>query len=361
MFFHQIRNAILGFGYRNIFKPFIFCFDPEDVHDSHVNCGKRLKKTRFGRALTHLTFHYSHPILEQTVAGLHFKSPIGLSAGFDKNAELLELMPHMGFGFEEAGSITGEPCEGNPKPRLWRHPDQQSIRVYYGLKNDGAEAIAPRIQKVPGFVVGLSVAKTNNQATCELTAGLNDHLKSLRALAGKGDYFTLNLSCPNTFDPATFMQTEKLEKLLTAVDALQLKEPIFLKIPPDLTEEQVDSFLRTVQPHKVDGLIITNLTKKHQLGVGGLSGKAVENLSDALLAQIYQKTSGRYVLMGCGGVFSAEDAYRKIRLGASLVQVITGMIYRGPTLVSDINIGLVRLLKRDGFRNIAEAVGIDKK
>lgn len=365
----KIRNAMLHFGYKHILKPIFFLYDPEKIHDRMTHTGSILGKCRIGRGITSAFFNYKNTILEQKICGIHFPNPIGLSAGFDKNAQLTQILPSVGFGFVEIGSVTGEPCEGNPKPRLWRLKRSESLAVYYGLKNDGAETIAARLSTVKTKIpLGISVAKTNCAATVDREAGIKDYVKAYRAFKGIGDYVTVNISCPNAFGGQPFTDAESLEKLLHAINNIRDEKPIFLKLSPDLTQKQLDELLTVAAQQKMQGLISTNLTKDRSKLVikdkiipekGGLSGKLVESLSNQQIAHIYKKTKGKMVIIGSGGIFTAEDAYKKIRLGASLLQMITGMIFQGPQTISTINQGLVSLLKKDGFKNIREAVGVD--
>jgi dihydroorotate dehydrogenase len=343
----KFRNAILRVSYRQILKPILFKMDPERVHNTFSFFGILMGSNPFTRALTRLLFDYSHPLLEGKILGIHFKNPIGLSAGFDKNARLTKIMPCVGFGFMEVGSITGEPCEGNPKPRLWRHPGLKSIRVYYGLLNDGCEAIAKRLTgKRFSIPVGLSVAKTNNLATCELEAGVLDYAKAFKVMKDCGAYITVNLSCPNTFGGQPFTDPLKLKKMLQKLDRIPCKKPIFLKLSPDLSTAELDRIIAVTDAHRIHGFICTNLTKNHSFGNGGLSGKAVSDLSVAQIKHIHKKTKGQKVIIASGGIFSADDAWERLQAGASLLQLITGMIYEGPQVISEINQGLVERMKR---------------
>lgn len=357
--------------YKYIFKPIAFRFDPEFVHDRVLSLGVFLGKTDFGKAVVCRLFKYSSPMLEQTLAGIHFSNPIGLAAGFDKDAQLIEILPEVGFGFAELGSVTGEACLGNPKLRLWRLPKSRSLLVYYGLKNEGAEKISKRIKNLVFRIpMGISVAKTNSWNTVSQAGGVNDYVKAFRAFTEIGSYITVNISCPNTFGGQPFTDPESLEVLLLELSKIPISKPVFVKFSPDLSLKTVDALLEVISRYKIQGIICANLTKNRdnknilETGLplaGGFSGKVVEKLADELIAYVYKKTKGKYVVVGCGGVFSAEDAYKKIRLGASLVQLITGMIYEGPQVVGEINAGLVKLLLRDGFKNISEAVGVDSR
>lgn len=358
---------VVRFLYKNLLKPFFFLLDPETVHDKMTLTGQLLGSNFLTRGLTATLFSYSNPALEQNILGINFKNPVGLSAGFDKNALLTNILPSVGFGFAEVGTITGESCPGNPRPRLWRLKKSKGLVVYYGLKNDGCEEISARLRKQK-FTIPIitSIGKTNNEETIETKAGVADYVKAYNRFIDIGHIFDINISCPNAFGGQPFSDPKKLDKLLMAIDRIPTKKPVFLKMPPDLTENELDGILKVVKKHKIAGFICTNLTKnrknkkiieKEVPEKGGISGKVVEELANDLIAKIYKKTKGKYIIVGCGGVFSAEDAYKKIRLGASLVQLITGMIFEGPQVISEINQGLVKLLKKDGYKNVAQAVG----
>lgn len=365
----EMRNKIVHFFYVNILKPLYFRRDPEDVHDAMTRMGMFLGCSWLARWVTSFLFNFSHPMLEQDVLGIHFRNPIGLSAGFDKDALLTDILPFVGFGFEEVGSITGEPCTGNPRPRLWRLKKSNALVVYYGLKNEGCEKIAARLRnKKFKFPVGTSIAKTNSVSTVETKEGISDYVKAFKQFVTIGDYFTINISCPNTFGGEPFTDPEKLEALLSAIDRIETTKPIFLKLSPDLSEDQLTAILDVCAHHRVHGFISSNLTKKRSNKKivdddvpvqGGISGKVVADLANEQIRFIYKKTNGKYIIIGCGGIFTAEDAYAKIKAGASLLQLITAMIFEGPQVISELNRGLVQLLKKDGFKNIAEAQGTE--
>lgn len=363
------RNKVTHSVYRNVLKPFFFRNDPEIVHDRMTRVGASLGRHSIARKITSGLFGYENPILEQTILGISFKNPIGLSAGFDKNAELTDILPSVGFGFVEIGSITGEKCEGNPKPRLWRLPHSKSLVVYYGLKNDGCEAISKKLKdKKFSIPVGVSVAMTNCKENSVIENGVKDFAKAFRIMEPSAAYMTVNISCPNTVGGQPFIMPHNLDYLFDSIDGIQTKKPIFIKLSPDLTVGELDAILNVARSHRIHGIICTNLTKKRSglkivdssvPDVGGLSGKVVQDIADDMLAYIYKKEGKRFVLIGSGGIFTAEDAHKKIRLGASLVQMITGMVFEGPQVVSEINQGLARLLKRDGFISINQAIGAD--
>ncbi|HEY4509271.1 MAG TPA: quinone-dependent dihydroorotate dehydrogenase [Candidatus Paceibacterota bacterium] len=363
------RNKVVSNLYRNLLKPVFFHNDPEFVHDCMTGFGAFLGRYTLGQRMTKSFFDYENSALIQDVLGISFRNPIGLSAGFDKNAELVDILPSVGFGFAEIGSITGNPCLGNAKPRLWRLPKSKSLLVYYGLKNDGCVAIAEKLHdKFFTIPMGMSIAMTNCEENLVLENAIKDYAKAFATMEPFGNYITINISCPNALGGQPFIAPDKLEHLLDTLDKIPSQKPIFIKLSPDLSNAELDALLDVARRHRVHGIICTNLSKKRDnpkiidAGIpskGGFSGKVVQQLSDDMLSYIYKKEGQRFILVGCGGVFTAEDAYKKIRLGASLVQLITGMIFEGPQVISQINQGLAELLKRDGFANIKEAVGVD--
>lgn len=357
-----LRTQLIAFAYKRILKPILFLRDPEEVHDSMTYVGTLLSRSKLTQGITRAIFSYKNPILAQTVCGIPFENPIGLSAGFDKNAQLTNILPDVGFGFEEIGSVTGEPCGGNAKPRLWRHAEEKSLRVYYGLKNDGAENIAHRLSKTAfRFPIGVSIAKTNCAATAETAPAIADYVKAYLAFQEIGSYVTINISCPNAFGGQPFTDVARLDQLLSAIDAVRDERPLFLKLSPDLSEAELHAIAEVALAHHIEGMITSNLTKQHEHGNGGLSGKAVEAKSIKHLIYLRKTYGDKFILIACGGVFTAEDAYHRIRHGATLIQLITGMIFQGPQAIGEINRGLAELLKRDGFESITDAIGIDLK
>lgn len=363
------KNRVIHFFYQNVSKPIFFSQDPEDVHDRITRLGELMGKTGAGRFAARALFDYQDSRLEQTVAGIRFRNPVGLAAGFDKDAHLVDVLPSVGFGFEEIGSVTGEPCAGNPKPRLWRLKQSRSLLVYYGLKNDGAEAVSARLQgRRFAIPLGVSIAKTNCPAAADDEAGIADYVKAYRTFVEKGigDYFTINISCPNAFGGEPFTTPEKFDRLMAALRQVSSDKPVFVKMPAEMDESVIDGMLEIARKHRVAGFISSNLAKSRENqsirdtgfpDVGGMSGKVVEDLANRQIEYLFKQSKGEFVIVGCGGVFSAEDAYRKIKLGASLVQMITGMIYEGPQVVGEINRGLAELLERDGYSSVTQAIG----
>lgn len=376
-FLIRCRNALFSVGYRYMVKPVFFSIDPEQVHDSMLSRGAWLGTSQFRRLLARAAFYYSHPALRQTIKGLTFANPVGLAAGFDKDGTLTQILPEVGFGFIEIGSITGRPCSGNPGRHLWRLKKSKSIVVNYGLKNLGATTISEALKDVPFKVpVGISMAKTNSAATIDEEQGIADYLSVYREFVTRrvGNYFTINISCPNVCGGQPFLEPHALRRLLAALSEARLRygdmTPWFLKLAADLYPTVVDEIIEAARPYPVAGFICANLTKNRNNkkiidrdvpDCGGLSGAVVKDLSTNLVRYIYSKTGPEFVIIGCGGIFSAEDAYAKIKAGASLLQLITGMIFKGPQLISQINQGLVGLLRRDGYASISEAIGADHR
>ena len=363
----RIRNTVIHRLYVSLLKPFFFARDPEAVHDRMIRSGIWLGKSSFRRVCTSLFFGYRNKFLQQEVCGIPFANPVGLSAGFDKNGELADIFPAVGFGFAEIGSITGLPCAGNEGTRLWRLPKSKGLVVYYGLKNDGADVIAERLSKKKFAIpIGLSVASTNCVQNTDIDRAIDDMAHAFRTIEPLASYITVNISCPNTQTGQPFLKPENFEKLFIVLDQIPTTKPIFIKLSPDLLEGDLEMLLKIADSHRIQGIICANLTKRRDEKclfdsvipeVGGISGKVVQASADKLLSYIYQQYRERFVLVGCGGVFCAKDAYEKICHGASLVQMITGMIYEGPQVVSEINRELVRLAKADGFSCIGEAIG----
>jgi len=363
-----------SFTYKKIFRPIFFQFDSESVHTFLVGIGETLGKIPPVRAAARAMLRVDDPSLAHTVAGIRFENPIGLAAGFDYRAQLSDILPSIGFGFGTIGSITNHPYEGNPAPRLGRLIKSRSLMVNKGFKNDGIYAVLKKLQgKTFLFPVGLSIGKTNSTSPMTQEEAVQDVVETFRKSELSKipfSYYELNISCPNLYGSVTFYPPENLRALLAAVTALTLSHPLFIKMPIEKTDAETSAMLDVILQFPVAGVIFGNLQKNRQdpaiipseaakYTVGNWSGMPTQKRSDELVRLAYRKVHGKMTVIGCGGIFSAEDAYRKIRLGASLIQFITGLIYEGPQLAAAINAGLVELLRRDGFKNIAEAVGKD--
>lgn len=299
-------------------------------------------------------FSHENPKLEQSICGIKFKNPVGLSAGFDKDANLLNTLPDVGFGFMSVGTVTYKPYEGNPRPRLYRLPKSKALVVYYGLKNIGVREIIKKLRKYElkkkeNFPIFISIGKTNADYTASETTGIKDYFDCLNQVikAGVGNVYEINISCPNTFGGEPFTTAAKLEKLLKKLYTLKIDKPVFLKMPIDKKWSDFKKLLEVAVKYKVNGVIIGNLQKDHKHKTikdeipekikGGISGIPCKDVSNDLISRTYKTYGKKLVIIGVGGIFSAEDAIEKLERGASLVQLITGMIYQGPQLIGEIN------------------------
>ena len=360
--------------YTSLVRPVFFQFDPEFMHSAAITFGRTLGSAGWVQAWMRRQFSFTDARLETEVCGIRFNNPLGLAAGWDKSGHAIEFAGAMGFGHVEIGSVSADPSDGNPRPRLWRLPEDRALVVHYGLPNDGADVVARRLQGLRRSVpLGINLVKTNKglhaPPDCD-DAILDDYVRSIRRLKEHADYLTLNLSCPNTEMGREFYADKAhLEQFMRVVAEQDIRCPLFLKMSPTGGVKFMETVLEVVEPHRCVSGFIFNLppgirgelkTAPARLARmrGAVSGKPVESLMNDSLRELYARMDRRrYRLMAAGGVFSAEDAYRKIRLGASLVQLITALIYEGPAVIGRINEGLCGLLERDGFKSIADAVG----
>ncbi len=306
--------------------------------------------------------------------GLKFPNPVGLSAGFDKNAEVIGPAFKLGFGFVEAGTVTPKPQHGNDKPRIFRCPEQEAVINRMGFPNGGMNMFKTNLSKFlgsrqrPAGVIGVNIGMNKSQSE-----PAKDYSVLIKMLGPMADYLTVNISSPNTPGLRDLQKREPLLELLAAVKAERAKScgdhppPILLKLAPDLDKAQQEELASAVMEAKIDGLILTNTTldrpanlpEKFAKRQGGLSGKPVGDKSTAIIRSFYELTDGKMPIIGVGGISSGADAYEKIKAGASLVQLYSGLIFKGPGVVNSINNDLLALLKRDGFTHISQAIGID--
>jgi len=356
--------------YKKLLKPILFIFHPDDVHVWFLQIGKLLGSNFFTKALVEGLFKYENPVLEQKVCGINFSNPVGLSAGFDKDGDLTNIIERVGFGFESVGTLTPQAYEGNPKPWTQRLINSKSILVNFGLKNKGSEEFikthSDLNSKFPYFI---SVGKTNCPDTVTLEQGINDYKNILTQLeqVNLGSVYEINISCPNAYGGESFASPKSLDLLLEALQPLKLSKPVFLKMPINLPWEEFREMLAIAVKYNVSGVIIGNLNKIRDESLlidpltpdmkGNLSGKPTQKLSNDLIAKTYKEFGNKLVIVGVGGIFSVEDAIEKIRLGASLIELITGMIFEGPMLIGEINRGLTQHLTDKGLNNISELVG----
>ena len=304
--------------------------------------------------------------LKQNVCGIDFPNPVGLAPGYDKNAEVAEAILRMGFGFTEVGTLTPLPQTGNPRPRLFRLTEDHAVINRMGFNNDGQPAAIERLAKIPrnklGGPLGINIGA--NKDSVDRVA---DYVAGVKAMSALADYLTVNISSPNTPGLRALQDKAALDDLLAAVMAARVDAtPIFLKVAPDLEPVDIDDIVEVSLAHGIAALIVSNTTitrpplkSRHASEGGGLSGAPLRDLAQQRLRDFRKASGGHIPLIGVGGITSAADAYARIRAGASLIQIYSALVYEGPGLASKINDGLVALIKRDGFSNIADAVGID--
>lgn len=371
----MIATNFFKLSYRHILKPILFMIDAELIHNIFVWMGEQFGRLSITRQLTSRLFKYSNTTLRQEVLGIDFPNPIGLAAGFDYNAKLINIIPSVGFGFHTVGTITNEAYKGNPAPRLGRLEKSKSLLVNKGFKSKGMDVGINNIQgSKKTFPFGMSIGSTNRSYL-----GFDDQIQDVvsgfkKALdANLVDYYELNISCPNLVniaeDTETFSKPSGFSKLLQALSNLNYKKPVFVKMHLETSEEEAGKLMEIAREYDfIKGFIFSNLCKDRsnpnfdqteisKAGEGNFSGKPTFDGSNKLISYAFKNYGDRFTIIGCGGVSSAEDAYEKIKLGASLVQLITGMIFEGPQLIGEINRGLVELMKKDGFRSIKEVIG----
>lgn len=308
------------------------------------------------------------PVLKTALAGMELSHPVGLAAGFDKNAEAPDALLNAGFAFVEVGAVTPRPQLGNPQPRLFRLREDKAVINRMGFNNEGLDAVKARLEarqdsptKADGAVgVNLGANKDSEDRA-------NDYAVLLKALSGLADFFTVNISSPNTPGLRTLQSGDALDELLQKVNDARWAEPVFLKVAPDLIEADIDAIVKAVQVHALSGLIVSNTTLErpeslksaHKGEAGGLSGLPLKTRSTEVLRQFRQRTGPDLPIIGVGGIDGPEAAYAKIRAGANAVQLYTALVYQGPGLALTIRDGLAALLKADGFEHVSEAVGVD--
>lgn len=362
-----------SFIYRNFLKRIFFLINPEIIHEFMLNFGNLLEKNSLLTKFIKYSVRIDDASLTQKVSGISFSNPLGLAAGFDYEAKLTQILTSLGFGFGTVGTITNLPYEGNPAPMLGRLPKSKSLMVNKGFKNAGAKEIISRLTDVNfEMPIGISIGQTNSQKFKTQKQGVADIISAFTLFEQsrvKNAYYELNISCPNLFSKISFYPKANLKELLGEIEKLRVQKPIFIKMPIDKSDKETLGMLNVIAKFKIAGVIFGNLQKNRndpalvqdevkKFKVGNFSGKPTEKRSNELIKLAYKYFNKRFVIIGCGGIFCAQDAYRKIKLGARLVQLITGLIYEGPQLVAQINYELIDLIKKDGFKNVSEAVGI---
>ena len=350
--------------YKLILKPIFFLFSPEQAHHLAMKLFKMVLSFPIINLFLKNIYTIENERLTKEILGLKFKNPVGLAAGFDKDGKYLDVLPHLGFGFVEIGTVTPKPQDGNPKPRLFRLPKDEALINRMGFNNAGVQSLVEKLiiwkntradvqNQYPSVIIGGNIGK--NKITPNEEA-VKDYEICFEALFNHVDYFVVNVSSPNTPNLRELQDKEPLTKLLSSLQVLNFQKekpkPILLKIAPDLTNSQLDDILEIVKNTQLSGLVATNTTISRDnlqtdplsieaIGAGGLSGKPVKNRSTEVIRYLREKGEKNMVIIGVGGIASAEDAFEKMAAGADLIQIYTGFIYEGPSLVKKINRALL--------------------
>ena len=341
--------------YKLIIRPIFFLFDPEKIHYFTFSLVKFLSKIPFVSSIFRSLYQVNHKKLERNLFGLTFKNPVGLAAGFDKNAVLYNELADFGFGFIEIGTVTPEGQEGNPKKRLFRLKDDKGIINRMGFNNEGLQAAITQLKKNKGkVIIGGNIGKNTATKPENYTA---DYTQCFEELHPYVDYFVLNVSCPNVSSHAKLEDADYLKELITEVQKINnlksIQKPILLKIAPDLNTNQLDEIIELVAVTKIDGIIASNTsvdrtglkaseTRLKEIGNGGLSGQPIKEKSTKVIKYLADNSNKAFPIIGVGGIHSEKDALEKIDAGADLVQIYTGFIYEGPSLVKRINKAILK-------------------
>ena len=343
-------------------KPILFTIPPESAHSIVHQTGRYLERTR-APAVLRRYFAVQDERLAVSVFNTKFSNPVGVAAGFDKNAMIPDVLGGCGFGHVEIGGVTAEAQEGNPRPRLFRLPADEALINRMGFNNDGADVIAHRLgnRMPPTVPIGVNIGKSKSASPAQAPA---DYRYTYEKLAPYGDFFVVNVSSPNTPGLRKLQQREQLDRIVCELlDAGA--EPLLVKLSPDLSREAIRSVMEVVDERDLDGIIATNTTVQrpdslrhhNRIQSGGLSGQPLTTTATDIVRFVAQQTS--VPIIGVGGIASADEAYERIRAGASLVQLYTGLVYEGPGIAKRINQGLLTRLEADGFDSVEDAVGVD--
>lgn len=340
--------------YRNILRPLLFLFPPEFVHRMATFLLLNFFSIPGAASLFRKHYRIDHPDLVRKLFGINFPNPVGIAAGFDKEARLYNALANFGFGFIEIGTVTPLGQKGNPRPRLFRIPEDKALINRMGFNNEGVEAFARNLRKNhPKVIIGGNIGK--NTATPNEKA-IQDYCHCFEILFDLVDYFVVNVSCPNIKGLSGLQDKDNMLELLYAIQKINRskpnQKPVLLKISPDLNDQQLDEVTDIVTETKLDGIIATNTSsqrsrlsakneKLERIGQGGLSGKPLQNKSIRSIEYLYQRSNGQIPIIGVGGIFTADDALKALQAGASLVQVYTGFIYEGPSIAKKINKHLI--------------------
>ncbi|GIP15380.1 dihydroorotate dehydrogenase (quinone) [Paenibacillus montaniterrae] len=363
--------------YRSILKPFFFKLDPEKAHHIVVDGFAVAGKVPGVLAIMNGLYGVKPaPELAVQLLGMQFQHPVGLAAGLDKNGVATDTFSSIGLSFVEAGTVTPKPQPGNEQPRLFRLPPDEALINRMGFNNKGADEMRQTLQRRKRHDVPVAVNIGKNKVTANELAH-EDYRACIRTLYDEGDFFVVNISSPNTQGLRDLQHGNELHNLLVHVsEEMEIQassrnakvKPIFVKIAPDMTDDQLKHTVHTIMDSSINGIIATNttlsrdgLTHANRQEAGGLSGVPLRERSTEVIRQVYSLTEGKLPIIGSGGIFTAQDAYDKIRAGATLVEIYTALIYKGPEVLRELTDGLKECLRKDGFSNITEAIGADHK
>ena len=344
-------------------RPLLFRLPAETAHGAIHGVLRRIGGTPIESVLG-ARYAVTDPRLRVETLGTVFPNPVGVAAGFDKNGEIPGVLASLGFGFVEVGGVTADRQAGNPRPRLFRLPEDRALINRMGFNSDGADAVGARLARTTVEVpLGINIGKSKSASPADAPA---DYRYSYERVAESGGFFVVNVSSPNTPGLRALQKSEALRRIVAGLREAGA-DPLLVKLSPDLTEPAVEDVLDIVEEFDLDGVIATNTTTARpeslrspdRVETGGLSGKPIEARATRRVRFVAERVRSEVTVIGVGGVFTAADAYRKLRAGADLVQLYTGLVYRGPAVARDINEGLLALLERDGFDSAAEAVGAD--
>ncbi len=351
--------------FEKLVRPALFRLDAETAHELGINALRYGLSSPIPRKRAAERFAAKSLPVERF--GLNFANPIGIAAGFDKNGIVVNQLAALGFGFVEVGTVTFKPQPGNPKPRLFRLPEDEALINRLGFNNEGAAAVTQRLAAIKReCVLGINIGKNKDVANEDAT---ENYLASFELAHPIADYVAVNISSPNTPNLRELQRSENLDELLGSLQKRNVElgqKPLVVKIAPDLSEAEIEAAVDICLRYEISGIIATNTTVSRDglrtpdidaIGAGGLSGRPLTGRSTNVIATIYRYTKGRLPIIGVGGIFTADDAFDKIAAGASLLQAYTGFVYGGPRFASDINAGLAKILADKGFASLHEATG----
>lgn len=348
--------------YKTFFRPYFFLQDPEKIHERIIRLLAFGQYLKMPLPILRKVFDFDDPRLKVKLFGLTFKNPVGLAAGFDKDAKASWGLGSLGFSHLELGTVTVFPQEGNPRPRIFRLIEDKALINRMGFPSWGVEKFVENLKNRPSnCLIGVNIGKGRNTS---LEKAWEDYCLLLQKVYHLADYIVINVSSPNTVGLRQLQAKKFLATLIKRVKKTRQTKPLLLKISPDLSWEELDDILEVVEREGIDGIVATNTTierdslkSENKKEIGGLSGLPLKKRSTEIIRYIYKKTHGKIPIIGVGGVFNARDALEKIKAGASLVQTYTGFVYEGPSIAKNINLGLLKYLEKHKINSIQELVG----